>query len=136
MKKVFALFMGMAMLAAGCGKDLPEPEAKASETGGMAAKNISAAGVGEDENPLFVKYTLHGSDLYIDCIVTGISFREGAGEQHGKILLYADGKKVREVHAASFSVKGLASGTHKIKVKVVSKGWPAGEEKEFTVKIP
>jgi hypothetical protein len=137
MKKVLALFIGIgAVLAAGCGKDLPEPEAKAFETGGIAAKNISAAGLGEDETPLFVKYKIHGSDLYIDCIVTGISFREGAGEQQGSILLYADGKKVREVHAASFSVKGLSSGTHKIKVKVVSKGRPAGAEKEFTVKIP
>ncbi len=137
MKKVIALFIGIgAVLAAGCGKDLPEPEAKLFETGDIGAKNISAAGLEEKESPLFVKYTIHGSDLYIDCIVTGVSFREGAGEQQGKILLYADGKKVREVHAASFSVKGLASGLHNIKVKVVSKKSPAGAEKEFTVKIP
>jgi hypothetical protein len=135
-KRLLTMIIVGAVLAAGCSKDLPEPEASAFEVGDIRARNISAAGLEEEEIPLFVKHTVQGRDLYIDCIVTGISFRESAGEQQGKILLYADGKKVREVHAASFSVKGLESGPHKIKLKIVSKSGTAGAEKEFTVRIP
>jgi hypothetical protein len=136
MKKLLALITVIAaVFSAGCGKDMPEPEAKAFQIGDFAARDISAAGPADDESSFFVKHTIQGRDLYIDCIVTGISFRESAGDEQGKILLYADGKKIREVQAASFSVKGLESGTHKIKLKVVSKERADGLQKEFTVNI-
>jgi hypothetical protein len=93
-----------------------------------------------NETPsLFVHYQIKGNNLFVDCVLTGISFRETdySKEKVGKMIVWVDGKKLQEVSAAAFIIKGLPPGEHKLKLEVVKlTNEPYGLMKEFMVNIP
>jgi hypothetical protein len=88
---------------------------------------------------LFVHHQIKGEQVFINCIVSGISFRESehAKQRTGKIVVWIDGKKNKEVQAAAFIIKGFSPGSHKVKLEVVNlNNEPFGLDKEFMVNIP
>ena len=88
---------------------------------------------------LMVHHQVKGHNLFVDCILTGISFRESDQLQQkvGKMIVWIDGKKYQEVSSAAFIVKGLPAGDHKLKLEIVKlTNEPYGLIKEFMVNIP
>lgn len=87
------------------------------------------------QNPFTVHYHVKGNNLFIECIVTDVSFRENSKKQ-AKIELYVDGKKVSEFRSAAFVVKNMPRGPHHIKLEVVKEnGEPYYLWKEFSIFI-
>ncbi len=88
---------------------------------------------------LFVQHKINGRNLLIECIVTGITFRQSdyTKQKVGKMVVWLDGKRNSEVDTAAFIMKGLKPGSHRIKLEVVNlNNEPYGLEKEFMVNIP
>jgi hypothetical protein len=88
---------------------------------------------------LYVHHQIKSDTVLINCIVTGISFRDADPSKGriGKIVVWVDGKKNSEVKAAAFIIKGFSPGTHKVKLEVVNlNNEPYGLAKEFMVNIP
>jgi hypothetical protein len=92
----------------------------------------------EKQPSFFVQYETKNKDLLVQCILTGISFREtNSGKKIGKLIVSIDGKKLQEVTAAAFIIKDLPVGEHKVKLDVVDlNNKPFGLTKEFMVNIP
>lgn len=87
---------------------------------------------------LFVQYETRGNNILVECIVTGISFRESdhAKKKQGKMVVWIDGKRSQEASTAAFIIKGLSPGDHKLKLEVVKlNNQTYGLVKEFKVKI-
>jgi len=90
----------------------------------------------EKNDPFFVKHKVNGKEVFIECIVQGVTFRDN-GANKGKILLYVDGVKKEEISSAAFIVRGLPSGTHQLKLEVVQADDSQLQmTKEFYVTIP
>jgi hypothetical protein len=88
---------------------------------------------------LTVQHQVKGKNIFVECVLTGISFRqlEKTGQKVGKLIVSIDGKKSQEVVAAAFILKNLPAGEHKVKIEVVSlNNEPYGLMKEFLVNIP
>ncbi|MEH7011896.1 hypothetical protein V7087_13990 [Neobacillus niacini] len=88
---------------------------------------------------LYVQSKTKGNDVFVECILSGISFRESneKGLKAGKLVIWLDGKRTKEVNSAAFIIKGLPAGEHMIKLEVVDlKNVPYGVTKEFLVNIP
>ncbi|WP_083402235.1 hypothetical protein [Bacillus sp. MUM 116] len=102
--------------------------------------DISVFSENSNESPsLFVNYQARGKNVMVECILTGISFRESdkTKEKLGKMLVWVDGRKYQEVSTAAFIIKGLAPGNHKLKLEVTDlNNQPYGLTKEFMVNIP
>jgi hypothetical protein len=129
--------MLMLIYLTACQRDIPEPETK-----GLSFINpltVVAAENNSDRNaPFYVHYFTKDNQLFVECIVGNYSFRNQPvkGKQSGKLIVYIDGNKYREVSSAAFIIRDLSSGEHKIKLSVINKnGQPTGLEKEFSVKI-
>lgn len=103
---------------------------------------VSFSGFQQTENQkpsLFVQSTIKGNNVFVECILSGISFRESNqnGQKVGKLIIWLDGKKSQEVNSAAFIIKGLPPGEHKVKLEVVDvKNIPYGLSKEILVNIP
>lgn len=87
----------------------------------------------------FVQSKTNGKDVFVECILSGISFRQSdqKGQKVGKLVVWVDGKRTREVNAAAFIIKGLPPGEHEVKLEVVdlhNKSY--GLTNEFLVNIP
>ncbi|MEC1520976.1 hypothetical protein P9D43_02865 [Neobacillus niacini] len=93
-----------------------------------------------ENNPsLYVQSRTKGNNVFVECILSGISFRQS--DQHdrkvGKLVIWLDGKRTKEVNSAAFIIKGLPPGEHTVKLEVVDlKNVPYGITKEFLVNIP
>lgn len=142
MKGLRYLFLISFMIVlAACQKDIPEPETelKVEPINTIdIASDIPVSGVeSNSKDPFFIRYQVKGSNVLVECIVQGISFREQSTKNKGKIILYVDGKKKEEISSAAFIVKGLSPGTHRIKLELVKDKQPAsGLKREFYVMIP
>ncbi|MEW9050347.1 MAG: hypothetical protein AB2392_04270 [Neobacillus sp.] len=91
----------------------------------------------EHQPSFFVQYETKNKDLLVQCILTGISFRETSGKKLGKLIVSVDGEKIQEATAAAFIVKNLPVGEHKVTLDVVDlNDKPFGLTKEFMVNIP
>jgi hypothetical protein len=87
---------------------------------------------------LFVQHQIKGETVLINCIVSGISFRETdhSTKKLGKLIIWIDGKKKSEAHSAAFMIKEFPPGRHKIKLEVVDlNNVPYRLEQEFMVNI-
>lgn len=141
-KKYFCLLAALVFLTS-CQKDIPEPEVKAVEKkitvtpmNSINTKNDLPV-MGSEQKDFLVEHHVRGSNVYIECIIPNISLRENSQENKGKIILYVDNKKVREISTAAFIVKGLSNGTHHIRIDVVKlDNSPYKLSKEFQVEIP
>ncbi|MEH7255489.1 hypothetical protein V7111_25605 [Neobacillus niacini] len=88
---------------------------------------------------LLVQSKIKDNNVFVECILSGISFRESEqkNQKVGKLVIWLDGKKTREVNTAAFIIKGLSPGNHQVKLEVVDlKNVPYGLTKEFLVNIP
>ncbi|ETI67955.1 hypothetical protein [Neobacillus vireti] len=141
-KALILLLMGLTM---GCQKDLPKPETKPKivimkQTNRKQYEILPVYNQNTNEIPsLIVNHETRGSQVMIECIVTGISFRETdrSKDKVGKMVVWIDGKRASEATAAAFIIKGLSPGSHKLKIEVVKlNNEPYGLTKEFMVNIP
>jgi len=130
-------------IISGCQRNLPKPETKPKivpieQTNAMQTEIVPV--YNQNEIPsLFVQYQTKGNNLLVECILTGISFREADQSQkkQGKLVVWIDGKRSQEATSAAFIIKGLSPGDHKLKLEVVKmNNQPYGLVKEFMVKIP
>jgi hypothetical protein len=107
---------------------------------GLPAEKTLLADISEDREPaMFVQYESKGNNVFVECIVTGVTFRESAKNKRkvGKMIVWVDGKKSKEVSTAAFIIKDLATGNHVLKLEMVdlhNKSY--GISKEFMVNIP
>lgn len=104
-----------------------------------SAKEPMAGNNDEGIPALFVQYESKGNNVFVECIVTGVTFREKdhSNRKIGKMIVWVDGKKKKEVSAAAFIIKDLATGNHKLKLEVVDlHNKSFGLTKEFMVNIP
>ncbi|WP_071395456.1 hypothetical protein [Bacillus tuaregi] len=131
MKKLhsFVFFLLLFGVSA-CHKDIPEPETKDVSFASPEVVEASNMKVVEDE-PLFVKYHVKGKDVYFECIVKGVSFRNGA-----KLIVSIDGKKTAEYHNAAFIVKGLNPGQHQVTLELYNPNQQAlaRQQMDLTIK--
>jgi hypothetical protein len=133
------IFIFAAYLSA-CQRDIPEPE----NISIMPIEYVNAIGdqpvlAQEDDRDktFFVRHHVRGGNLYIECMIPGISFRSNQTGNTGKIILSIDGKKTKEISSAAFIVKGLNKGTHRVKLEIVkTNNQPYELTKEFYVTIP
>lgn len=131
------------LLLAGCHKDLPKPETKVNVlkvnmAAVMGTRGVEVASASETPS-LSVQYAIRGQNVFVECVVSGVSFRESDKAQQtlGKILISVDGRKQQEALAAAFIIKNLTAGTHRVTLEVVDRmNRPIGLLKEFTVVIP
>ncbi len=131
-------------ILSGCQRDMPKPETKTKNLSLVnmipAAKTVMTSSPKNEVIPsLFVQYESKGNNVFVECIVTGVTFRENnhSNRKVGKMIVWVDGKKSQEVSAAAFIIKDLAYGNHKLKLEVVdlhNKSY--GLSKEFMVNIP
>lgn len=129
------------IIAAGCQNDKPKPETKllvqpVNISEAVNEVPVSAMAIDEKEQ-FFVSHKVKGKNIFIECFVPGITFRNTNASNKGSILLYVDGKLKEKISSAAFIVKGLSSGSHQIKIEVVkdSQSRPL-LAKEFYVTIP
>ena len=102
------------MLLAACQDEIPEPETKKSAH--MQEPAIQTSGfIIEAVDSFTVKHQVKENDVYFECVVKGVSFRNDGA----KIILYIDGKRIKEINHAAFIVKGLNKGMHKIKLELI-----------------
>lgn len=134
----------MLVIVSGCQTDIPTlgkkldivPVHKVIASG---FESVPVANIPAKKDPFFVQSRVKGNDLYIECIVTGISFRENDQTKAiiGKIIVTVDGIKKEEVSTAAFIVKGLKPGNHRINLEVMKlNNQPYQLSKEFTITIP
>lgn len=141
MKWMTFLYMMFAFLImTGCQGDKPKPEAQLNvqEMNSIVEMDIPVSGLlASQSDPFYVNHYVKGKSVFIECMVQGITFREVNHANKGKIIVHVNGKKKEEVSSAAFIVKGLTSGTHRIKLEVVKDGDSSiMMKKEFYVTIP
>lgn len=88
---------------------------------------------------LTVQHHIKGRDVLVECIVTGISFRneEQTNKKIGKLIVWIDAKRHSDVTSAAFIIKGLTPGIHTIKLEMVKlNNERYGLTQDFLVKIP
>ncbi|MEH7493272.1 hypothetical protein [Neobacillus niacini] len=88
---------------------------------------------------LHVQSRTKGNNVFVECVLSGISFRQSEQNDRkvGKLVIWLDGKRTKEVTSAAFIIKGLPPGEHSVKLEVVDlKNVPYGVTQEFLVNIP
>lgn len=113
-KKSYLMSLLVLFLLAGCQNDLPEPETK--DVSFQLEQAVQASGYSiAQADPFFVRHQVKGRDVYIECMVKSVSFRNNGA----KMVLSIDGKKTKEIKQAAFIVKGLPSGTHQLRLELI-----------------
>jgi hypothetical protein len=100
---------------------------------------VKVSDYSEKSPSLYVQTKTKGNNVFVECILTGVSFRQSDQQDRkvGKLVIWLDGKKTKEVNSAAFIIKGLPPGEHTIKLEVVDlKNVPYGVTQEFLVNIP
>ncbi len=131
-KKVNFVYVLVILLLVACQNDKPEPPEINHQFSYFLEGKVSASSVevqNQKEDPFYVKHHIRGSDVFVECIVKGASFRD----KEAKVLVYIDGKKHNEVTNAAFILKGLDAGQHQIKLILKTK--QRSIQEEFTVQI-
>ncbi len=144
MKRKIPIMAVLLLFAMGAQKDGSNSETKLKilprAAAFIQAKTVQAEKSVTAVSPsLSVQYVTKGKNVFVECIVTGISFRESdrATQKIGKMLIWVDGRLKQEAGGAAFIIKGLPAGSHHVKLEVVNmKNKPYGLSKEFTVAIP
>jgi hypothetical protein len=128
----------MLLFLAACGRDIPKPESKMDILPFAAEAAVAIPVTNKVQTSgFYVRHHIKGKNLFVECMLSEISFRNDNGKKTGKLLLYVDGKKTEEIHTPVFIIKGLHSGNHRIKLEVVSlQNKPYSMKKEFNVTMP
>ncbi|AIE59531.1 hypothetical protein MGA3_13911 [Bacillus methanolicus MGA3] len=139
--KITLQLLILSSLLLGCRKDIPKPETNISilpiDYVDAAANTPVSVLEDERDRTFFVRHHVRNGNLYIECMISGISFRSNHTGNKGKMILFIDGKKTKEISSAAFIVKGLNPGTHKVKLEIVKiNNQPYDLTKEFYATIP
>jgi hypothetical protein len=139
MKKMLILLISFLLLGIlpGC---LPKPKIFSVQNNHLLnEKTVSASELTTVKKPsMSVHYQTNGNSLLVECVVSGITFREmdHSKENVGKLVIWLDGKKKQEASAAAFIMKGLSNGKHQLKLEVVNlQNQPYGLSKELEINI-
>ena len=129
----------LIVLLIGCERDyLPMPETNTvSEHRAMEVTN-NRIDTKQPTQPVFLaNHYLKGKNIFIECVLSQISFRKDSNKKIGKIIVFVDGEKTEEVHSPIFIIKGLSTGSHRVKLEVVTlEDQPYDLKREFNVTIP
>lgn len=141
MDKKVVLIVVLLLGFVGCSKNIPKPEAKLilNPVQVVNMSNEIPVFQTQNEDRLFVHYFVRGKDLFVECMVPDISFRdqEDVHKPKGKIRLYVDGHFKEDITSAAFIIKGLNKGSHKIRLQVLrNNNTPYHLEKLIDVNIP
>lgn len=146
MTKFVLLAIFLIGILSGWQKNILTPESQLETVPFAGQMNLIPLGVfpvysqNPNEIPSFVvHYKIRGKNVFVECVLTGISFRESdqSKQKVGKLLVWIDGMRTKEVTSAAFIMKGLSPGDHKVKLEVVNlNNIPYGLTKEFLVNIP
>ncbi|MGD6941740.1 hypothetical protein ACQCT6_06885 [Cytobacillus gottheilii] len=137
------LILVYTVLLSACGNEIPEPETKLVVEplhifeGGEDGRSVQAANM-ETAPQFFVRHQVKGMNVYVECIIPGVSFRADSGKNRAKIGLFVDGRKQKDITSAAFIIKNLPAGTHTIQLNVLKNDNTSYHEelkKEFTVRI-
>jgi hypothetical protein len=136
--KIFPILLLLFLSA--CHRDIPTPKSRPNgeKINGNDAIDYPVSGK-PIEPRFFVHHNVKGKNVFIECKLTDISFRNDHKQniKSGKILVFVDGQKHLEIDSPVFIVKELTSGHHTIKLEVVDKeNQPYDLRKEFSVTIP
>ena len=124
------LFLPIFIVA--CQKEIPEPETKDISFHSDEAILATAKELAEVD-PFFISHQVKGNDVYVECRIKDISFRNDLAI----MVLTIDGKKMNEINHPAFIIKGLQKGTHQIKLEIMKNGKKISSgTKEFNVTIP
>ncbi|MEH7118719.1 hypothetical protein V7128_15030 [Neobacillus vireti] len=135
----------LPLLAAGCERQLSKPEIKTNllpieQTMNVKPGLVPVFNPSRNEIPaLFVSYETKGKQVFVECQVTGISFRNADNDRQkaGKMVVWVDGIRRSEVRSAAFIIKDLSPGKHRLRLEVVSlQNEPFGLSKQMMVIIP
>lgn len=125
-----------------CHKDIPEPEVKSKlsvipMSSVHTSDELPVVAQHRNNNQFMVQHHVKESNVFVECIVSGITFRDQTKGKKGKIILFIDGQKKEEIHTAAFIIKGLSRGDHVVKIEVVDENNQSYSlSKEFEVTIP
>ncbi|WP_226674354.1 lipoprotein [Rossellomorea aquimaris] len=129
MKKII-FTVGLVIILSGCKEKMPEPESFSF------TQKVEAAN--PEQKALSVKHMVQGNQVYIECIVPGVTFTaEKKGAKKGKIVVRSTaGNLYKEYHTAAFVVKGLPKGVHLLNIEIVGKNNKSlGMKEQFYVTI-
>lgn len=120
------LLIGLSslILLTSCTNDKPKPETKKFQLVNHEISNeqvlaVTSVTTGQKKD-LQITYTIKNNDLYVECFPRDYSFRkEGKikDKLEGEVSVFIDGERVDKMKSASFILKDLSVGEHKIKVE-------------------
>lgn len=128
----------MLLFLSACHKDIPKPEFNLDLLTTINNEdNVPVSGI-QDKSPFFVRHYVKGNNLFVECMLTDISFRnDNRHKKTGKLIVYVDGKKTEEIFSSVFIIKGMPVGDHTIELQVVNlHNQPYSLKEQFTVTIP
>lgn len=137
MNKKYIACLILFIFLQGCQKDVPEPEVKfhVIPMSTIHAEHDMPVLMEQRKDEFLVQHHVKGNSVFVECMVSNISFRDNSKKQ-GKIIVHIDGKKKEEITSAAFIIKGLTKGTHHVKLEIVNlQNEPFDLQKEFTVSI-
>ena len=128
----------MIVLLIGCGRDLPKPESNTvSQQRAIEVANSKIDNKTTTQPVFLANHYLKGKNIFVECVLSQISFRKDSNKKMGKIIVFVDGKKTEEVYSPIFIIKGLPPGNHRVKLEVVTlENQPYDLKREFNVTIP
>lgn len=135
--KYIVSFIFSILFLQGCQKDVPEPEVKLQviPMSTIHAEHDLPVIMEQKKDAFNVQHHVRGNSVFVECMISDISFRDNSKKQ-GKLVLYIDGNKKEEITTAAFVIKGLTKGIHHVKLEVVNnKNESYDLQKEFTVSI-
>jgi hypothetical protein len=130
----------MLLFLSACHKDIPKPKFNtylSTRTSINNEDNVPVLGI-QNKSPFFVRHYVKGKNLFVECMLSDISFRnDNRNKKTGKLIVYVDGKKTDEIYSSVFIIKGMPVGDHTIELQVVNlHNQPYSLKEEFTVTIP
>lgn len=128
----FMLLLFLSIFMVACQKEIPKPETKNLSFYPYEAILASAKKL-DEVDPFFISHQVKGNDVYVECRIRDISFRNDLAI----LILTINGKKMNEINHPAFVIKGLQKGTHKIKLEIMKKNENiTSATREFNVTIP
>jgi hypothetical protein len=113
-------------------------EAKSGQLQGYQEKIGIPIVANTQTSNFIVKYYIKGNNLFGECLLKDVSFRQDHGKKKlGKLLVFLDGRKTLETQSPLFIMKNLPSGSHRLTIEVVNASNQRNLFKqELTITIP
>ena len=122
----------------GCGQEIPKPELNRElHIGAIEVANLLKVTNHSDTPGFSVRHHIKENNVFVQCVLSGISFRNDNKKKMGKLIVSVDGIKTEEIASPIFIIRGLTPGNHLINLEVVSlENKPYDLSRELIVTIP